>query len=56
MLPGSLHLSITNLKFVAIPEKVRETLELLGMDFTDFAKYKANRNTKARSKVATTSV
>ena len=38
------------------PEKVREMLKMLGMDFSDVAKYKACRNSNDRSKIATTSV
>ena len=38
------------------PEKVREKLETLGMDFSNFNKHKAHWNSKDGSKVATTFV
>ena len=34
-------------------KKVREMLEILGMDISDFDKCKACRNSKDRSKIAT---
>ena len=40
-------------KVKATPEKVGETLELLGMDFSNYGKYKAYRNSKGGSMVAT---
>ena len=43
-------------KVKATPEKERETLELSGMDFSDFDKYKAHHNNKDTKKTATTSV
>ena len=36
-------------------EKGRETLEMIGMDFSDFDKYRVYRNSKDRSKIVTTS-
>ena len=50
MLPGFLQQWVTS-KVKAIPEKVRETLELLAMDFSNFDKYKAFRNSKDGSKL-----
>ena len=43
-------------KIKATPEKVGEILEMLGMDFYDFDKYKSCRNSKDRSKIASTSL
>ena len=37
----------------ATPEKVREILELLGIGFYDFEKYKTHRNSRDRRKFAT---
>ena len=34
--------------------KVAETLEILGMDFSDFKKYEAQKNCKYRSKITAT--
>ena len=41
-------------KIKAIPEKVKETLEMLGMDFSNLDKYKACKYSKDRNKIATT--
>ena len=46
MLPSSSQQLITSPKVKVMAKKVRETLELLGMDFSDFDKYKACRNSK----------
>ena len=56
MLPCPFKQSITALKVKATPENVREMLELLGMYSSNFDKHTAYRNSKDRSKVATTSV
>ena len=53
MLSGSLQQSVGYPIIKVTSEKVREALEMLGMDFSDFAKYKACRNSEERSKVAT---
>ena len=45
------HTTLTSLK--SRLRKVGETLELLGMDFSDFDKYKTSRNSKDRCKVVT---
>ena len=47
---------ITFPKVKAIPDKVRERLELLGMDFSNFDKNKAHRNSKYGCIVTATSV
>ena len=39
-----------------VKEKVRETLELLGIDFSDFDKYKAYQKSKHGGKISSTSV
>ena len=43
-------------KVKATPETVRETLEMLGIDFSGFDKCKTCKDSKDRSKIATTSV
>ena len=43
-------------KVKATPEKVRKPSELLGMDFSDFDKYKTCTNSKDIIKVTSTSV
>ena len=48
--------SVSSSKVKATPDKVRETIEMLGMEFSDLGKCKSQRNTKDGSKVATTSV
>ena len=56
MLLGSSHQSRTLPKVKVTHEKVREMLELLGMDFSDFDKDKNHKNSKDGGKVAITSV
>ena len=50
VIPNSSQQSITSPKVKTTPEKVRETLEWLGMDFFKFDKYTASRNNKDRGK------
>ena len=56
MFPSSLQQLITFPKVKATPENVKETLEWLGMDFSNFPKFKACRNSEDGNKVATISV
>ena len=56
MIPGSSHKFIGSPKIEATPQNVRYTLELLGIYFSSFDKYKAYRNSKDRRKVAATTV
>ena len=46
----------TSPKVKGTPEKLRETLELLGMDFSEFNKCKAHWNSKDEKKIATTPI
>ena len=42
-------------KVKTTPGKVRDTLELLGIDLSDFEKYKAYHDSKITQKIATNS-
>ena len=46
MLPICSQQSITSPKIKATLANVREMLDMLGMDFSKFEKYKAHRNSK----------
>ena len=50
MLPDSPQQSISFPEIMATPEKVRETLEMLGWNFSEFEKYHACRISKDRKK------
>ena len=56
ILTGSMQQLIAFPKIKGNPEKVREPLQMLWMDFSDYVKYKAYTNSKDRSKLATTFV
>ena len=56
MLPSSSQQSVASSKVKVPLEKVKETLELMEMDFSDFDKYKAHRNSKDGGKITSTSV
>ena len=56
MFSGSLWQSTDFPKVKVTSDKVTETLEMPGIDFFNLDKYKASRNSRDRSKVATASV
>ena len=56
MFPSSSQQLIGYLKVKETPGKITETLEMLGMDFSDFDNYKAHRNIKDGGTLAMTFV